>query len=55
MIKYDGKNQMKIWVLNKPIKCGFRAFVLCESTSGYVLRWFLDKSSSLVHFQLFIC
>ena len=23
---------------------GFRAFVLCESTSGYVIRWFLDKS-----------
>ena len=44
MIKYRGKNHMKIYVLNKPIKWGFRAFVLCESNSGYVLRWFLDKS-----------
>lgn len=49
-----GKHPMKIYVINKPIKCigllllfvlvGFRAFVLCESTSGYVIRWFLDKS-----------
>ena len=35
---------MAIYVINKPIKYGFRAFVLCESTSGYVLRWFIDKS-----------
>ena len=27
---------------------GFRAFVLCESGSGYVLRWFLDRSQELV-------
>ena len=52
-----GKHPMKIYVINKPIKCkfiansniiiflvGFRAFVLCESSSGYVIRWFLDKS-----------
>ena len=38
MIKYRGNNAMKIYVINKPIKCGFRAFVLCESTSGYVIR-----------------
>ena len=29
---------MAIYVLNKPIKYGFRAFVLCEATSGYVLN-----------------
>jgi len=51
MIRYTGtKTSLKIYVLNKPIKCyfrkfvfklfkgGFRAFVLCESTSGYVLK-----------------
>ena len=27
---------------------GFRAFVLCESGSGYVLNWFLDRSSQIV-------
>ena len=29
---------MAVYVINKPIKWGFRAFVLCESLSGYVLR-----------------
>lgn len=48
MIKYGGQHSMKINVVNKPIKGinnnnyleleGFRAFALCESSSGYVLR-----------------
>ena len=51
MIKYHGKSSMTVFVKNKPIQCiriyltcfyifkgGFRAFVLCESCSGYVLN-----------------
>lgn len=56
MIKFGGEHAMKVNVINKPIRGfygliifffleGFRAFVLCESVSGYVLNWFLDRSS----------
>ena len=38
MIKFGGEHSMKVNVINKPIKEGFRAFALCESTSGYVLN-----------------
>lgn len=49
MIKFKGQNPMTVFVKNKPIQCiyymvyimykvGFRAFVLCESSSGYVLN-----------------
>ena len=26
----------------KPIKYGFKAYVLCEAKSAYVLGWFID-------------
>ena len=29
-------------------KAGFRAFVLCESSSGFVLNWLLDRSPAVV-------
>ena len=56
MIKFHGEHSMKIFVVNKPIRrfyflyfyifvVGFRAFALCESTSGYVLNWALDRSA----------
>ena len=38
MIRFKGEHSMKVNVINKPIKMGFRAFVLCESSSGYVLN-----------------
>ena len=54
MIRYHGKSSMTVYVKNKPIQWGFRAFVLCESCSGFVLNWFLDRSSQIVIFFFFI-
>ena len=67
MIKYRGEHSMKVFVINKPIKskqlffsikiiwkiAGFRAFLLCESSSGFVLNWLLDRSSAVVITILF--
>ena len=39
---------MYLPILEIYFKDGFRAFVLCESSSGYVLNWFLDRSNQIV-------
>ncbi len=38
MIAYKGKHSLKQYMPMKPTKWGFKAFLLCEATTGYVLR-----------------
>lgn len=42
MIAYKGRHKWKVYMPLKPIKFGFKAYVLCESDSGYVLNWSLN-------------
>ena len=36
MIKFNGRSKYKVYMPQKPIKYGFKAYVLAEATSGYV-------------------
>lgn len=42
MIKFTGRHPLKQMVPRKPIRMGFKAYVLCECKSGLALDWFLD-------------
>ena len=39
MIKFSGRSKMKVYMPLKPIKYGFKAYILAESSSGYMLNW----------------
>ena len=39
MISFSGRHNLVQCMPFKPIKYGFKAFVLCESKSSYVLNW----------------
>jgi hypothetical protein len=41
MIAFKGRHQYKVYMPCKPVKFGFKAYLLCESESGYVLNWLL--------------
>lgn len=42
MIAYKGRHSEKIYMPCKPTKFGFKAFMLCESDTGYVLNSIFD-------------
>jgi len=46
MIAYSGRNALVQYMPAKPIKYGFKTFLLCEVSSGYVLGWRLFTGSS---------
>jgi len=39
IIPFCGKHSWKLYMPNKPIKYGFKAYVLTEAKSGFVLNW----------------
>jgi len=41
MISYMGRNKMKVFIPLKPIRVGFKAFILTEFKRGYVYNWSL--------------
>ena len=41
MIRFNGRNKMKVFMPLKPIKYGFQVYILAESSSGYMLNWVL--------------
>jgi len=41
MIPFNGRHKLVQFMPLKPIRYGFKAFLLCEATSGYVLNWSL--------------
>ena len=50
MIRFNGRSRLKVHMPLKPIKYGFKAYVLAESKSGYLLNWNLHNGqySSLI-------
>ena len=49
MIRFNGRSSMKVYMPLKPIKYGFKAYVLAESKSGYVLNWMLYEGKKGQH------
>jgi len=43
MISFSGRSKMKVFMPQKPIKIGLKAYLLCESKTGYVLNWMLHS------------
>jgi len=43
MISYQGIHRLKVYMPRKPIKWGFKAFVLSESSSGYLCNMILNE------------
>lgn len=51
MIRFTGRSRLRVYMPLKPIKYGFKAYVLTEATTGFVLNWSLyeGKKSTLVN------
>ena len=43
MVKYNGRSKFRVYMPLKPIKYGFKAYVLTEATSGYLINWDLHQ------------
>ena len=43
MIKFSGRGKFKVYIPLKPIKYGFKAYILTETESGYVMNWRLHE------------
>ena len=39
MIPFSGKHRWRVFLKSKPVKYGFKAYILAEANSGYVLNW----------------
>ncbi len=44
MIRYYGSHSLRRFMPKKPIRDGFKPYILCEAKSYYVLSWCLDTS-----------
>ena len=47
MIKSRRRRKMKAYMPLKPIKYGFKAYILAESSSGYMLNWKMHEGKKL--------
>ena len=45
MIKFRGRSRFKVYMPLKPTKYGFKAYVLSEASTGYVLNWSLYEAN----------
>lgn len=41
MIPFTGRHRWKVFLKAKPIKYGFKAYILAEAKTGYILNWHL--------------
>jgi len=39
MISFKGRHKSKVYTPHKPILIGFKAYVLCDSETGFLLEW----------------
>ena len=39
MVSFKGRHKDKVFMPSKPIRIGFKAFVVCESDTGFLLEW----------------
>jgi len=51
MIRFNGRSNFKVYMPLKPIKYGFKAYVLAEASTGFVLSWELHdgRNTSLLN------
>lgn len=47
MVKFSGYHEDRVYMPNKPIKFGFKIYMLAESKTGYLLSYMLAKNSSI--------
>jgi len=43
MVKFNGRNTMKVFMPLKPIRYGFKVYMLTEASTGYVLSWVMHQ------------
>ena len=41
IIPFKGRSSLKVFMPQKPTRFGLKAYVLCETSTGYVLNWTL--------------
>jgi hypothetical protein len=39
MVSFKGRHKDKVFMPSKPIRIGFKAFVVCEADTGFLLEW----------------
>lgn len=55
MIPFYGRHSWKVWMKNKPIRYGFKAYMLVEAKTSYVLNWTIhtgDKRDTIYNEEL---
>ena len=45
MIRFSGRSKFKVYMPLKPVKYGFKAYLLTEADSGYVFKWNLHEGT----------
>ncbi len=45
MIAFSGRHQAKLYMPTKPIRFGFKAYVLSEASTGFLLEWHMHDRS----------
>ena len=43
MIKFNGRSRMKVYMPSKPIKYGFKVYMMTDASNSYVLSWMLHE------------
>ena len=57
MISFSGRSKFKVFMPSKPIKLGLKAYLLCESKTGFVLNWnlhtgMITKDENLITYKI---
>ena len=45
MIPFNGRSNLKVYMPQKPIKYGLKAYMICEASTGFVINWFLHTGT----------
>ena len=45
MIAFNGRHQAKVYMPSKPIRFGFKANMLSEVSTGFLLEWYMHDRS----------
>ena len=49
MVRFKGRQVMKVYIKNKPVKWGFKSFTLCDSATAYNCHFELYTGQQLEH------
>ena len=47
MIPFSGRHKWKVFMKAKPVKYGFKAYVVSEASTGYILNWHIHTGNPL--------